>query len=238
MSKSKIEWLRSADGKPGYTINPVKGLCPVDCKDNQGKSYCYARKMHKRFRWNPEIRWEPESFIDIETIRKPSRIFIGSTIELFGEWVKPAWLNTTFRQVESHPQHTFIFLTKQPEELLRWSPFPFNCYIGLSATNQEMHNRAIACLSGIKASVKFISYEPLLKKIDFTGVYDLSEIQWVIVGQQTPTSVKTSPKIAWIQDILVAASNAGNIPVFLKNNLSPLLVGQWAGWKLRQEFPE
>lgn len=36
MPKSKIEWT-------DYSINPIKGLCPVACKDNQGKSYCYAR---------------------------------------------------------------------------------------------------------------------------------------------------------------------------------------------------
>ena len=45
MNKTKIEWT-------DYTINPVKGLCPMAC------SYCYARAMYKRFRWNPEIRYD------------------------------------------------------------------------------------------------------------------------------------------------------------------------------------
>ena len=53
MSKSRIEWLRDPiTGKQGFSINPVKGLCPVACKDNDGKEYCYARRMYKRFKWN------------------------------------------------------------------------------------------------------------------------------------------------------------------------------------------
>ena len=44
MNLTKIEWC-------DYTINPVKGLCPMAC------SYCYARRMYKRFKWNPEIRF-------------------------------------------------------------------------------------------------------------------------------------------------------------------------------------
>ncbi len=45
MNKTKIPWC-------DYTINPVKGLCPMACE------YCYARKMYKRFKWNPVIRYD------------------------------------------------------------------------------------------------------------------------------------------------------------------------------------
>ena len=64
-------------------------------------------------------------------------------------------------------------------------------------------------------------------------------IDWVIIGAQTPYSQKTAPKMVWVQEILVAAHNA-NIPVFMKNNLQPVLDNThepgWAGWKLRQEM--
>jgi protein gp37 len=77
---SRIEWLKDPiTGKPGYTINPVKGLCPVGC------SYCYARRMYKRFKWNPEIRYDrPLMYIEPFNIKKPSKIFIGSTQNLKG----------------------------------------------------------------------------------------------------------------------------------------------------------
>ncbi len=71
------------------------------------------------------------------------------------------------------------------------------------------------------------------------GAYDLSEIQWIILGQATPVKKATMPKIEWVKDILVACHNAGDIPVFMKNNLQPLLdeSTSWQGWKLLQEFP-
>ena len=84
--KTKTEWC-------DYVINPIKGLCPVDCKDNQGKSYCYARRMYKRFKWNPEIRFVKERLI-MPSI--PSRFFIGSTMELFGDWIKDEWMEEIF----------------------------------------------------------------------------------------------------------------------------------------------
>ena len=80
MNKTRIDW---AD----YTINPVKGLCPMAC------SYCYARRMYKRFHWDETVRFEPEqAFVDAFNAPAGSKIFVGSTMELFGDWVKPNWL--------------------------------------------------------------------------------------------------------------------------------------------------
>ena len=105
MSKTKIEWVKNPDGSQGETINPVKGLCPVGC------SYCYARAMYKRFKWDPEIRFDNKAWrkilYDIESYKNPSRIFVGSTIELFGEWVEMSTQNLLFKELPSwFPQHT------------------------------------------------------------------------------------------------------------------------------------
>ena len=228
MTKTKIEWC-------DYTLNPVKGLCPVGC------SYCYARAMYKRFKWNPEIRYDSNTFAGLASLKKPSRIFVGSTFELFGDWVRHEWLEDIFMIAQTYPQHTFIFLTKQPQNLIKWSPFPENCWVGVSATNYEMFTKGCDKLAEIEASVKFISFEPLLhfkvkSPLIQARLFD-GGIGWVIIGQQTPVKKATMPKIGWIQEILVACDNPINIPVFMKNNLKPLLVCQWAGWKLRQEFP-
>ena len=45
-------------------------------------------------------------------------------------------------------------------------------------------------------------------------------ISWVILGSQTKPTVM--PKIEWVREIVEAADKAG-IPVFLKDNLKPLL---------------
>jgi len=149
-----------------HTANPVKGLCPVDCKDNQGKSYCYARAIYKRFRWNPELRYDPAAWLGLGNLTKPSRIFVGSTMELFGDFIQEQWLKWIFEVPTEFPQHTFQLLTKQPQNLPKWSPFPLNCHVGVTITRRAQLDTALFYLSGIEASVKFISFEPLLESME------------------------------------------------------------------------
>ena len=234
--KSKIEWC-------DYTINPVKGLCPMVCP------YCYARRMYKRFKWNPNIRadWQETGKLP----NKPSRIFVGSTMELFGEWIKPEWMEEIFKMVKRYPQHTFIFLTKQPQNLIKWSPFPDNCWVGVSWIGDD-ESRPLRHIVDIKAPVKFISFEPLLEFCHWWTSDLLQQsfikagINWVIIGAQTPYSKKTAPRIEWVKEIVDAADKA-KIPVFLKNNLiklwgDDLFYPEWAmnktGFHFRQELPE
>ena len=154
--------------------------------------------------------------------------------------------------IKACPQHRFYFLTKCPQNLPQFSPFPPNAWVGVSATNQAMHNEAIVCLEAIDAQVKYISYEPLLERIEANYAYDFSGldyvlIDFVIIGAQTQPY--RAPAIGWVREIVRAADEAG-AKVFLKDNLKPLL-GQltiddkWAwskdfgrGGLQRQEMPE
>lgn len=217
MQKSKIEWT-------DYTSNPVKGLCPMAC------SYCYARRMYKRFHWDETIRFEP---LDYKKFPDGSKVFVGSTMELFGDWVKETWLDQIFEWCRRLPNVTFIFLTKKPQNLIKWSPFPSNCWVGVSATNETQAAAACAWFSLIEAKVKFLSIEPLLswdcenaKNSRFWQQTHYHDINWLIIGQQTPVKQSTMPKIVWIKEIVDAADKTG-VPVFLKDNLKPLLVNEW-----------
>jgi len=263
MNKTKIEWC-------DYTINPVKGLCPMACP------YCYARAMYKRFKWNPEIRFDLSALDSIDKIPAGSRIFVGSTMELFGDWIDESILSRIFNvTVLNHPEHTFIFLTKQPQNLPKWSPFPENCWVGRTVTDDFTFRRDTAVFQKVKAKVKFISFEPLLRW-DFKADWDkdndrlvrwLEGINWLIIGACTGTEAEmeqlqneyqslsvmpygskwtAQPQIEWIQEIVEAADQAG-IPVFLKDNLRPILPlpqkifctehPTGVRW-LRQDFPE
>ncbi len=232
MGKTKIDW---AD----FTVNPIKGKCPVACP------YCYARRLYDRFKWNPEIRFVPEVYDDISVSPRRQRIFVGSTIELFGDWIRQEWLNFIIKKCYVHPWHTFIFLTKQPQNLIKWSPFPENCWVGVSIPrywddsvigHPEAFNR-ISQLGEVRASVKFVSFEPLLSPIasEFEFGLDMTfkayGISWVIIGQQTPVRKATMPSRVWIDEIENACKKVG-IPYFEKNNLKSLL-----GRDLIQQFP-
>ena len=84
MGRTKIEWT-------DFTINPVKGKCPMAC------DYCYARKMYDRFKWNPELRFDPTVFNNLPT--KPAKVFVGSTMELFLPQCE-AWLEKIFDMIK------------------------------------------------------------------------------------------------------------------------------------------
>jgi protein gp37 len=210
VSITKIDW---AD----YSINPIRGYCPVDCKDLQGNSYCYARKLYDRYHWDKTIRFVPEVLAEIEKIKKPSRIFIGSTIELFGEWVNDEWMDMILFNVKLYPQHRFIFLSKQPYNLGKWK-FPDNAWVGISTTGNDSRSGLEDNLKEIKAKVKFVSIEPLL---DYTPM-DFRWVNWVICGRQTPKNKSTEPHVSWLLDIAECA-NKERVPLFLKNNLKSLL---------------
>jgi len=232
LNKSLIEWTE-------FTSNPVKGKCPVDC------SFCYVKPLRKRYKWHEDIRFYPEELESIRRRKKPSRIFMGSTIELFHKdtiQYMPEILET----VKACLQHTFMFLTKQPQNMAKFSPFPDNCYCGVTATNGFTLARAETHLQEIKAKVKFISFEPLLSSpgpgFDWMYLHDAG-IKWVIIGSQTKPTIM--PKIEWVKEIVEAADKA-NVSVFLKDSLYKLLMERptedhdlyWAEMSvLRQEMP-
>ncbi len=197
VNKTKIPWC-------DYTINPVKGLCPMACE------YCYARRMYKRFKWGPEMRYDPTVFMTLPI--KPSRVFVGSTIELFGGW--NLWMDEIISLCRRTEEHTFIFLTKKPENLIKWSPFPENCYVGITCDTKKRMAEGYKHLCNIEAKVKYISFEPLLERMD---VKSLSSINWVIIGSRTqPTR---HPPKEWIDEIITASDKA-NIPIFIKEPLA------------------
>jgi protein gp37 len=232
MSKTtKIEWC-------DHTLNPVKGLCPMACP------YCYARRMYKRFKWDESIRFELDVYDTKELQGEDGdKYFIGSTMELFGDWIKEDWVELTIDYTQNYPKRTFIFLTKQPQNIKRYSPFPDNCWVGVSTTGNDCRSGLEDIMSSFEARVKFVSIEPLL---DYTPM-DFRWVDWVIVGQQTPIRKATVPHLGWIYDIAMDTKKVG-VPLFLKENLRPLLFPEekeiaklWGDkhmkCSMRQEFP-
>jgi len=242
MNRTAIERVKNPDNKtPGFSWNPVTG-CLGPRGDGVRCSYCYAHKLAngrlaERYLANENIAedkdwsmcnksdpfyprfWEERLLAPIQH-KKPCGIFTVDMGELFGSWIPEEWQEAIFRVIRECPQHRFYLLTKQPQNLIKFSPFPENCFVGVTATNQTMHNEAIVCLSAIKAKVKYISYEPLLEYIVPQYAYNLEEIQWVVIGSQTKPTVL--PKLEWVQEIEEAAREA-HIPIFEKNSLSLLL---------------
>lgn len=81
----------------------------------------------------------------------------------------------------------------------------------------------------MEATKKFISFEPLLDDVMDNPRIHLAAFDWIIIGAQTKPY--NPPEREWVESIMDSAALC-RIPVFLKNNLKPLM-----GEKLIQEFP-
>lgn len=214
MNKTKIEW---AD----YSVNPIKGICPNDCW------YCYARRMYKRFKWNPEIRLDLDCLDKIEQIKKPSKIFVGSMHEIFGDWIPNDWIQAIIDRIRKYKQHTFIFLSKFPERY-QYFEFPENCWLGLTITGKKEKNEILTKyreLDNVKnrKNIKFISFEPILEMPYCFYKY----INWVIIGGLTGHKYNRPDEA--VNEIIIWYT-CENIPIFIKDNLK---------WEQKiQEFPK
>jgi protein gp37 len=236
------------------TLNPLTG-CLRRCP------YCYGWKLangrlKKLYLANKRviagdpgdpyaIRWWPERLEEIKHLKKPTRIFLCNMSDLFGHGVPPAHILTILDVVRAAKQHTFILLTKCGYNLVEYSPFPPNSWVGMTATNRKEYSNAIHYLNFVQAGVKFISFEPLLEEVGvLSGDFLSHNIRWAVIGAQTNPTVRPSNKA--MQEILVAAKRAG-AAVFCKDNLArkaseraalPMLCRERrCSLILRQEYP-
>lgn len=214
MNKTKIEWC-------DYTWNPIRGYCPNNC------TYCYAHRMYDRFGWDKDLRFDIHELQAINMLKKPSRIFVGSMIDMYHNKIPREWVKLIIRLTRMFQQHTFITLTKFPDNLFPFA-FPKNWWVGCTIEDARALRRSwafldcftFAGLSGPKGK-KIISFEPLLGDIPVS----LNGIDWIIIGGLTPRPVH---KKEWIDNLLRLAGWF-NVPVFIKNNARYP--------EVRQEFP-
>ncbi len=256
MNKTQIESVKNPDGTQGYSWNPITGclFCTPEglCKggdfpcwawklantrlrerylantniaigdgwgmDDERLNGCYENPFHPRF-------WEDK--LNLQGMPSGHKgIFVCSMSDLFGIGVPEQWTHEVLKTIRFTPYHRFYLLTKQPQNLIKFSPFPDNCYVGITATNTDMAVAGMSALSEIEAKVKYVYFEPLLGYIPVTA-NGLSGIDWVVIGAQTKPTVY--PEIGWVQKIALAATKA-NIPLFLKDSLKPHLPNRMPFW--------
>lgn len=140
MSKTKIEWTehswnpiraRRWDGvrewgRPGWHCEKVSAAC----------AHCYAEAMNLRLGtslvYHSDIRNEGEIkiFLDEKMLlaplkwRKPKKIFVCSTTDLFGDWVDDAWLDRIFAVMALCPHHVFQLLSKRATRMREYCSNP------------------------------------------------------------------------------------------------------------------
>jgi len=182
---TEIEWTDA-------TWNPVTGCTKI----TRGCDLCYAERFSERFRGvkgHPfeggfDLTLRPERLKQPLTWRQPRRIFVNSMSDLFHKEVPKHFIDAVFDTMEAANWHTFQILTKRSSLMVRYlrvrygaSKAPRHIWLGVSIEDAKNAVR-LKHLRTASASVKFVSFEPLLGPV---GKIDLSGIDWAIVGGES-----------------------------------------------------
>lgn len=210
------------------TRNPISGCI-------RGCPYCYVDDFVARGYTSKKPWFYPDR---LEKMKRelsrtpPSRIFMGSTGDMWGPWidydndVTPAHVRWVVELCASLPQHRFIFLTKYPDGYGRISHYgefdiPENCWCGTSTTGAGIEvDRIIDLYTKAPAGRRFVSIEPYLNEIADMR-QDLFVADWLIIGGQSKSVVhKTPAKPAPERgvDLIRQGAMAYKIPLYVKPN--------------------
>ena len=261
MNKQKppkgIEWTRivTVDGiqLPGWTWNPTAG-CLHGCtwKMPDGSvAECYAKTIAERFtKAYPQgfehHYWRPHELNAPLKVKQPAGIFVGSMADLFGHWVADEQIQQVIDVMEEADWHTFQVLTKNPKRLQDFQ-FPKNVWVGFSIPAGRMMskdggarvlNTYLEHMALVKASVRFISIEPLwfnVAKVLERYWWQNEELpfEWAIIGAASNGAKTYMPDVdhfTYLSKYLIWSG----IPQFFKGNLHDLLEAD-KDW--REEFP-
>jgi len=266
MGKTKIEWCDE-------TINFITG-CRGKCSYcyARGTAQRNARMGSARYVAVEQLTGDPfhptyhHNVMEHELKRlsratKPRVVFIGSMSDpaTTGPWmyldgtgrggrhqeVSDTWVQEMIIAFAKElPQHTFILLTKRPDNL-KMGPWPSNVWIGVSAADevsansnipylmsQTQWNGRVDCMGPMRPTLQcgglFTSIEPLQggpDPMDFVdpAIFDdvITKPGWIVIGSQK------RPKLAHGQGRFVVKNaleivewaRVNDVPCFIKDNL-------------------
>jgi protein gp37 len=182
---SSIEWTDA-------TWNPVTGCSKV----TSGCDFCYAERFSERFRGVKGHPFEDGFDLVVRPLRlkqplqwrQPRRIFVNSMSDLFQKEIPVAFIDSVFDTMEEADWHTYQVLSKRSSLLVRYlrrrygkGQAPAHIWLGVSVEDERNAVR-LKHLRSAQASVKFVSFEPLLASV---GSIDLKGIDWAIVGGES-----------------------------------------------------
>lgn len=215
MRTTKIEWTER-------TWNPVTGCTKISA----GCEHCYAETMSRRLCAMGNSKYtngfqstmHPEDLVEPMRWKKPSTIFVCSMSDLFHPDVPFDFIDKVFGVIQNTPRHNYQILTKRAERMAEYFStriIPRNAWIGVTVEAVKTKSR-IDYIRNLKASVRFISCEPLLEDL---GELNLNSINWIIVGGESGVQARPM-KEEWVLNIKRQA-DANHIPFFFK---------QWGTW--------
>ena len=211
---TKIEWTDA-------TWNPLRGCIKI----TPGCKHCYAETFAERFRGVPNHPYEhgfdprlvPAKLLEPLRWSSPKSIFVNSMSDLFQDAVPDAYISAVAEVMLNTPWHTYQVLTKRADRLqhllngkLSRAAEARHIWWGVSVEDKKYGLPRIDYLRHSKASVRFLSIEPLLEDL---GEINLSGIHWVIVGGESGPGARPMKK-EWVENIRERSESAGTLFFF------------------------
>jgi protein gp37 len=214
---SRIPWLVG-----GYRFDPITGCnnSPQVCAVRDA-GLCWAENMSEDF--TPQFH---EDRLDVlSRTRKPKVIAVGLGGDMWCDGVKQEWREKVFDEVCCWNDHTYIFLTKRPENIgEEITDCTNHCWYGVSVCEEKDGSREHQLFHNLPYRAhKWVSFEPVLELITHpTGYMVDYNIEFAVIGGLSDGAGRivredeggTRPE--WVQPILDACHEA-NVPRFLKN---------------------
>lgn len=237
---SSIEWTNA-------TWNPTTGCTKI----SSGCKNCYAEKLSsklkrwgiKKYKNNFEFTHH-ESDIEIPLKwKKPKKIFVNSMSDLFHEEAKMDFIERCFMTMISADRHIYQILTKRPHKMAEFSKLFYNLFgftvppqiwMGTSIEDNNTLYR-IDELRKVKCYTRFISFEPLLEKLDKVN---LKNIDWAIIGGESGPKYRQVEE-EWVWD-LIKQCKKQKVKVFFKQwgGPRPKSGGREIRGKIFDQFPK
>ena len=202
-------------------------VCIKDCIQNLnlvigctiGCSYCYARNNVRRFRMTADFA-RPEYFPNklrlMDRLRPQNFLLTGMSD--FAGW-EDVWREETFARMAGNPQHQYLFLTKRPEDV-RFACELDNAWFGVTATSSREKGRIQTLREHIRGRHYHVTFEPMFDDI---GTVDLTDIEWIVIGTETGRRKgRAVSRPEWVWGLTDQAHALG-IPVFMKEDLLPIM---------------
>lgn len=216
---SKIEWTT-------HTFNPWVGCEKVGppC-DN-----CYAESWAKRTgqpglwqgqrRHTSEALWRQPFKWDRAAAKagERHRVFSASLADWLDNKAPDEWRAQLAAIIEQTPHLDWLLLTKRIGNFAKHAPWcngeiPGNVWLGITCGDQKEFDRDWPKLMHLRAAVRFISYEPALGPLTFSGDGDTCP-DWIICGGESgPKARYMDPQ--WARN-LRGECHAMNVAFFMK----------------------
>lgn len=210
MNKTSIDWPNL-----DYTWSPVVGCW-------RGCAYCWVR-----LRVWPRIRHLygnndfgivtnlPDQDTKFDKIKKPSTIFVGPYTDIC--YWDDRQINHVLDLIDCYPQHTFMFLTKDPHVYTRFD-WPKNTMQGITITGiEDRTEQTRRFMIAEECPRPFLSIEPLLGPIHNRVT---PSVEIVIVGAMTGKDF-IAPDRRWIDSVRFHCGS--NIKIYFKKNIGKYL---------------